>query len=41
MRTLLMDGVQKVLLGFLTDLSNVLKVCASQKIDIQEHSSQS
>ena len=34
MRTLLMDGVQKVLQG-LTDLSNVLKVCASQKVEVQ------
>jgi type II secretory ATPase GspE/PulE/Tfp pilus assembly ATPase PilB-like protein len=34
MRTLVMDGVQKVLLG-LTDLNNVLKVCASQKVDLQ------
>jgi len=31
MKTLLMDGIQKVMLG-LTDLSNVLKVCASQKV---------
>jgi type II secretory ATPase GspE/PulE/Tfp pilus assembly ATPase PilB-like protein len=35
MRTLLMDGVKKVFQG-LTDLSQVLKVCASQKIDMQE-----
>lgn len=34
MRTLLMDGVQKVLLG-LTDLNNVLKVCASQTVALQ------
>jgi len=35
MRTLLMDGMQKILLG-LTDLSNVLKVCASQKVELHE-----
>jgi len=34
MRTLLMDGMQKVMLG-LTDLSSVLKVCASQTITLQ------
>ena len=34
MRTLLMDGVQKILMG-LTDLNNVLKVCASQTVDLQ------
>jgi type II secretory ATPase GspE/PulE/Tfp pilus assembly ATPase PilB-like protein len=34
MRTLLMDGMLKVLNG-LTDLNNVLKVCASQKVDLQ------
>lgn len=34
MRTLLMDGVHKVMQG-LTDLSNVLKVCASQKVEVQ------
>jgi type II secretory ATPase GspE/PulE/Tfp pilus assembly ATPase PilB-like protein len=34
MRTLLMDGVRKVMQG-LTDLSNVLKVCASQKVEVQ------
>jgi type II secretory ATPase GspE/PulE/Tfp pilus assembly ATPase PilB-like protein len=34
MRTLLMDGMYKVMLG-LTDLNNVLKVCASQKVDLQ------
>jgi len=34
MRTLLMDGVHKVMEG-LTDLSNVLKVCASQKVEVQ------
>ena len=34
MRTLLMDGVQKVLRG-LTDLNSVLKVCASQMITWQ------
>jgi type II secretory ATPase GspE/PulE/Tfp pilus assembly ATPase PilB-like protein len=34
MRTLLMDGVQKILLG-LTDLNNVLKVCASQTVALQ------
>jgi type II secretory ATPase GspE/PulE/Tfp pilus assembly ATPase PilB-like protein len=33
-RTLLMDGVHKVMQG-LTDLSNVLKVCASQKVEVQ------
>ncbi len=32
MRTLLMDGVNKVMQGY-TDLSNVLKVCASQKVE--------
>ena len=40
MRTLLMDGVQKIFQG-LTDLSQVLKVCASQKIDMQECSVES
>ncbi len=35
MRTLLMDGVQKVLQG-LTDLSNVLEVCASQTVVLKE-----
>jgi type II secretory ATPase GspE/PulE/Tfp pilus assembly ATPase PilB-like protein len=34
MRTLLMDGVQKILLG-LTDLNNVLKVCSSQTVALQ------
>ena len=34
MRTLLMDGMQKVMLG-LTDLSSILKVCASQTITLQ------
>ena len=34
MRTLLMDGVEKVLQG-LTDLSNILKVCASQAVALQ------
>ncbi len=33
MRTLLMDGLQKIFQG-LTDLSNVLKVCASQGVDM-------
>jgi type II secretory ATPase GspE/PulE/Tfp pilus assembly ATPase PilB-like protein len=40
MRTLLMDGVQKIFQG-LTDLSQVLKVCASQRIDMQECSMES
>ena len=35
MRTLLMDGVQKVMQG-LTEMNNVLKVCSSQKVDFQE-----
>ncbi|MFH1743632.1 MAG: hypothetical protein ABIH23_31900 [bacterium] len=34
MRTLLMDGVQKIFLG-LSDLNNVLKVCASQTVALQ------
>lgn len=34
MRTLLMDGIQKSLLG-LTDLNNVLKVCASQTVALE------
>jgi len=34
MRTLLMDGVHKIIQG-LTDLSNVLKVCTSQKVEVQ------
>jgi type II secretory ATPase GspE/PulE/Tfp pilus assembly ATPase PilB-like protein len=40
MRTLLMDGVQKVMQGF-TDLTNVLKVCASQKVEVQEFCAES